>query len=78
MKRSLALLMAAGGLMAGPANATPKEIPHYVFATMEECEAALYSVWRGNHAFWCTSGADGFVVAYDEAYENSKKGPKNK
>ena len=76
MKRRLALVLAAGGLMASPANATPRDVPHYVFATFEQCTAVLAIFWRGNHAFYCQSGPDGWYLAYDQAYENAKKGPK--
>ena len=78
MIKRLALVLAAGGLMTGPANATPRDVPHYVFPTAEECIAALNTFWRGNHAFYCTSGPDGWYIAYDPAYEAARKGPKNK
>jgi hypothetical protein len=78
VKRKLALALAAGGLMAGPANATPQRVPHYVFATAEECMTALNMLWRGNHAFFCQWGPDGWYVAYDQAYEAARKGPKNR
>ena len=77
MKR-LALALAAGGLLAGPAQATPKDAPHYVFPMIEQCMTALESFWRGNHAFYCEFGPDGWYIAYDPAYEAARKGPKNK
>ena len=78
MKKILALLLAAGSLTAGPANATPRDVPNRVYATAEECTAALNAFWRGNHAFYCEWGPDGWYIAYDPAYEDARKGPKNK
>ena len=78
MTRKLALFCAAGVLAAGSAHATPKDVPRYVFPTSEECTAALYSFWRGNHAFYCEWSPDGWYIAYDPAYESAKKGPKNR
>jgi hypothetical protein len=77
MKR-LALVLAVGGLLSGPANATPRDVPNYVFATVDECMTALESLWRGNHAFYCDWSPAGWYVAYDQAYEAARKGPKNK
>jgi hypothetical protein len=78
VKRKLALTLAAAGLMASTANATPKDVAQYVFPTAEECMAALNTFWRGNHAFYCQAGPGGWQIAYDEGYEAAKKGPKNK
>ncbi len=78
MSRKLAWVLVASGLIAGPANATPRAAPHYVFPEFEQCLTALNAFWRGNHAFYCEFGPNGWYIAYDPAYENAKKGPKNK
>ena len=76
MKRWFILALAAGGVGAGPANATPRELPNIVIATVAECEAALDTFWRGNHAFYCERSAAGWYIAYDSGYESTRKGPK--
>ena len=78
MTRKLAWALAAGGMIAGTAHATPQRVSNYVFATAEECMAALNVFWRGNHAFYCEAGPDGWHIAYDQAYEAAKKGPKRR
>ena len=78
MKGKLALMLAAGGMAAGPANATPREVPQLVFPTIEACMAALDTFWRGNHAFYCDFGPNGWYIAYDQSYEAAKKGPKRR
>ena len=76
MKRWLILVLAAVGLVAGPANATPREVPNILFTTVADCEAALDTFWRGNHAFYCELSAAGWYIVYDSGYESARKGPK--
>ena len=78
MKGKLVLILAAGGLAAGPAHASPRDVPQYFFATIDQCMAALNTLWRGNHAFYCDFGPNGWYLAYDQAYEAAKKGPKTR
>jgi hypothetical protein len=74
--KKLFLVLAATGLMAGPANATPKEVKFYVYDSLEICLAIVADVYRGNHALYCEYGPQGWYIAYDQSYEENRKGPK--
>ena len=75
MKRVLILIAAAGSLVAGPANAGPRNNQNFLFPTLDECTQYLWALYRGNHAYYCEWRGDGWYVTEDFTYKEWRKTP---
>ena len=75
MRRTLGIIFAMAVLVAAPAHAGPHNNKHFLFETMTECETALWSLYRGNHAYYCEWTSDGWYITEDFSIKENRKGP---
>jgi len=75
VRRILVPIILAGCLIPGPAIAGPSNNQHFLFATSADCEQALWTLYRGNHAYFCQWTPDGWYITEDFTYKDFRKTP---